>query len=93
MVICMFTLMLKNHLNGCHGNHELFHSAKEFIFDDKNYLHFRGPNDQFGTNENCPWGYKVGQISTRSKRLVSFKWLWCHYVLLGRGHIRDNNMY
>ena len=37
----------------------LFHSAKEFIFEDKNSLHFMGPdevcpNEQFGTHKICP---------------------------------------
>ena len=28
--------MLKNRVNGCHGNHAFFHTAYEFIFEDKN---------------------------------------------------------
>ena len=42
-----------------------FHSAKEFIFEDKNSLHFWGPNERFGTHEKLSWGCKVGQISSR----------------------------
>ena len=59
--------MLKNHVNGCHGNHAFFHSAIEFIFEDKNSLHFWGPNERFGTHEKLSWGggCKVGQISSR----------------------------
>ena len=30
---------------------------------DKNSLHFRGPNEQFGTHEKLSWGCKLGQIS------------------------------
>ena len=52
----MTTPMLKNHVNGCHGNHAFFHSAIEFIFEDKNSLHFWGPNERFGTHEKLSWG-------------------------------------
>ena len=63
----MTTPMLKNRVNGCHGNHAFFHCAIEFIFEDKNSLHFWGPNEQFGTHEKLSWGggCKVGQISSR----------------------------
>ena len=62
--------MLKNRVNGCHGNHAFFHSAIEFIFEDKNSLCFWGPNERFGTHEKLSWGgggvgCKVGQISSR----------------------------
>ena len=60
--------MLKNCFNGCYGNHAFFHSAIEFIFEDKNSLHFWGPNERFGTHEKLSWGgggCKVGQISSR----------------------------
>ena len=56
--------MLMNRVNGCHGNHTFFHSAIEFIFEDKNFLHFWGPNKRFGTHEKLSCGgCKVGQIS------------------------------
>ena len=64
----MCTPMLKNRFNGCHGNHAFFHSAIEFIFEDKNSFRFWGPNEQFGTHEKLSWGgggCKVGQISSR----------------------------
>ena len=65
----MYTPMLKNRLNGYHGNHGFFHSAIEFIFEDKNSLYFWGPNERFGTHEKLSWagggGCKVGQISSR----------------------------
>ena len=66
----MYTPMLKNRVNGCHGNHAFFHSAIEFIFEDKNSLCFWGPNERFGTHEKLSWGggYKVGQISSRGNR-------------------------
>ena len=57
--------MLKNRVNGCHGNHAFFHSAIEFIFEDKKSLCFWGPNERFGTHEKLSWGCKVGQISSR----------------------------
>ena len=31
----MYTPILKNCVNGCHGNHALFHSAIKFIFEDE----------------------------------------------------------
>ena len=47
--------MLKNHVNGCHGNHAFFHRAKEFIFDDKNSLHFWGvPMNDLAPLKDCP---------------------------------------
>ena len=61
--------MLKNRVNGCHGNHAFFYSAIEFIFEDKTSLHFWGPNERFGTHEKLSWGCKVGQISSRGIRL------------------------
>ena len=30
----LYTPILKNHVNGCHGNLAFFHSAFEFIFGD-----------------------------------------------------------
>ena len=29
----MYTPIIKNRVNGCHGNHEFFHSAIEFILE------------------------------------------------------------
>ena len=52
----MYNPILKNHVNDCHGNHEFFHSANKFIFEDKYSLHFWGPNERFGTNEKLSWG-------------------------------------
>ena len=34
----MSTPILKNHVNGCHGNRAFFHSAFEFIFEDKSFF-------------------------------------------------------
>ena len=53
----MYSPMLKNHVNGCHGKHAFFfHSATKFIFEDKTSLHFCGPNERFGTHEKVSWG-------------------------------------
>ena len=63
--------VLKNHVNGCHGNHALFHSAKKIFFEHKNSLHFWGAlMNNLELTKNCPWGEgrggcKVGQISFR----------------------------
>ena len=67
----MYTPMLKNRFNGCHGNHGFFHSAIEFIFEDKKSLHFWGHNERFGTHEKFSGGCKVGQISSRGNSIVS----------------------
>ena len=58
---------------GCHGNHAFSPSAIEFIFEDKNSLHFWGPNEHSGTNEKLSWGgggCKVGQISSRGNNII-----------------------
>ena len=61
--------MIKNRVNGCHGNHAFSHSAIEFIFEDKNSLHFLCisvvPMNDLAPMKNCPGGCKVGQISSR----------------------------
>ena len=59
----MYTPMLKNHVNGCDGNHTSFHSENKFIFEDKNSLHFWDPNERFGTHKKIVVGCKVDQIS------------------------------
>ena len=51
----MYTPILKNRTDGCHGNHAWFQSAIEFIFDD-DFLYFCGPNKLFGTHKKCPGG-------------------------------------
>ena len=83
----MYTPMLKNRVNGCHGNHAFFHSAIEFIFEDKNSLCFWGPNERFGTQEKLSWGgggCMVGQISSRGISYNDFKvllCLFCHQIM------------
>ena len=64
--------MLKNRVNGCHGNHAFFHSAIELIFEDKNSLHVWGPNERFGTHEklSCGGGVQGIQISSRGINVV-----------------------
>ena len=65
----MYTPMLKNRFNGCHGNHAFFHSAIEFIFEDKFFCISGVPMNDLAPMKNCPGGCKVGQISSRGKRL------------------------
>ena len=74
--------MLKNRFNGCHGNHAFFHSTIEFIFEDKNSLHFWGPNERFGTHEKLSWGCKVGQISSRGNMNVLIYMYISYFSLL-----------
>ena len=61
--------MLKTRVNGCHGNYAFFQTANKFFFEDKNSLHFWGPNEQFGTHEKLSWGCKVGRISSNYTNL------------------------
>ena len=39
MINFVGTLLVKNHVNSCHGNHAVFHSEIEFIFAGENSLH------------------------------------------------------
>ena len=55
----MYTPVLNNYVNDYHGNHELFHSANKFIFEDKNSLHFWGPDERFCTHEKLSWGARL----------------------------------
>ena len=52
----MYTPMLKNHVNGCHGNHAFFHSAKEFIFEDNFFFISGVPMNDLAPMKNCPGG-------------------------------------
>ena len=49
----MYTPVLNNYVD---DYHELFHSANKFIFEDKNSLHFWGPDERFCTHEKLSWG-------------------------------------
>ena len=55
--------MLMNHVNSCHGNNVFFIVQLSLSCTTKIFLHFRGPNEQFGTHEKLSWGCKLGQIS------------------------------
>ena len=48
--------MLMNHVSSCHGNTAFFENAIEFIVYDKNSLHFKGPNERFGTHKKLSGG-------------------------------------
>ena len=63
--------------------HAFFHSAVEFIFEDKNSLHFWGPNERFGTHEKLSWWCKVGQISSRGTLVI---YLWVEIVMGRNGY-------
>ena len=41
---------------GCHRNHAITHSPNQNFFEDTYVSHPGGPNEQFGTHENCPGG-------------------------------------
>ena len=67
----MYTSMLKNRVNGCHGNHVFFHSANKFFFEDKTSLHFWGHNERFGTHEKL--SLVGGGVQGRSNWLPGYK--------------------
>ena len=51
----MPTTMFKNHIDGCHGDHAFFHSAKEFIFEDNFFFCISGvPMNDLAPMKNCP---------------------------------------
>ena len=62
----MYTPMLKNHVNGCHGNHAFFRSANGFIFEDK-ILFISGVPMNDLAHINDVLGCKIGQNSSRGK--------------------------
>ena len=59
----MYTSMLKNHVNGCHGNRAFFHGATEFILEDKIICMSWVPINDLEPTKNCLGGCKIGQIS------------------------------
>ena len=66
----MYTPMLKNHVNGWHGNHAFFHSANQFIFEPKVFAFH-----PFDTHEKLSWGCEVGQISSRNIISLILGWV------------------
>ena len=69
--------MLKDHVNGCHGNHANFHGVIEYIFVDKIICISVVPINDLASMKNYPRGCKVGQISSR-----------CTYVLEEKTYIQ-----
>ena len=45
--------MLKNHVNGCHGNHAIFHSVIESIVEKKNLSISVVPLNELASMKNC----------------------------------------
>ena len=41
---------LKNHIRGCHGNHEFSCSPYQISFEENFVSHSEGPTEQFGMN-------------------------------------------
>ena len=52
----MYTAMLKNRVNGYHGNHAFFHSSIEFIFEEKILCISGVPMNDLAPMKNCPGG-------------------------------------
>ena len=50
----MPTPMFKNHIDGCHGDHAFFHSAKEFIIEEKILCISGVPMNDLAPMKNCP---------------------------------------
>ena len=61
----MYTTMLKNHVNGCHGNHAFFHSVIESIVEKKILSISVVPVNDLAAMKKCLWAAKVYQISSR----------------------------
>ena len=59
--------MLKNHVNGCYGNHAFFYSANKFIFMNKSISGV--PMNDFAPIKII-LGRKVGQISSRNTTVI-----------------------
>ena len=67
---CMYTHMLMNHVNGCHGDRAFFSKCKQVNLQGQSFFAFShwGLNERFGSHEQLSWGWgrcKVGQISFR----------------------------
>ena len=52
----MYTPMLKNLVNGCHGNHAFYHSAIEFFFEDKILCISGVPGNDLAPMKKMPLG-------------------------------------
>ena len=46
--------VLKNHTNGCHGNHAFSQSPYQNVFEENFVSHSEGPTKQFGMKLKCP---------------------------------------
>ena len=54
---CMYTHMLMNHVNDCHGDRAFFQSANKLIFMDNHSLHFIGVSmNDLAAMKNCHGG-------------------------------------
>ena len=61
----MYASMLTNHVDGCYGNHAIFHSAIVSIVEKKNLSISVVPMNDLAPMKNCLGGKKVYQISSR----------------------------
>ena len=52
----MYTPMLKNHINGCHGNHAFFIVQTNFSLITKNICNFGVPMNDLAPMKKCPEG-------------------------------------
>ena len=57
--------MLKNRVNGCHGNHAFFIVQLSLSLRTKILCISWVPMNDLAPMKNCPGGCKVGQISSR----------------------------
>ena len=69
----MTTPMLKNRVNGCHGNHAFFIVQLSLSLRTKILCISGVPMNDLAPMKNCPGGCKVGQISSRGILLMQRK--------------------
>ena len=61
----MYTPMLKNNVDGCHGTMHFFMVQKSLSLRTKILCISGVPMNDLAPMKNCPGGCKVGQISSR----------------------------
>ena len=68
-IVHMTNFVCTTHVYGCHGNHAfVFIVQKSLSLRTKNLYISGVPMNDLAPMKNCPWGCKVGQISSRGIR-------------------------
>ena len=56
--------MLKNHVDGSHGNHAFFHSVNMFFFEDNFFCIYGVPINDLALMKNCPGGARYVKLAS-----------------------------